>query len=95
MLLIAAIGAPTLIKKLWVKFNDMDIECFCEGNKQCSVHEKPECKEYVVKFTEIKRKIKDIKIDLSKEEKALSDLTKQLGKKTTELTKSIKKFKVR
>lgn len=95
MLLVIVTGVLTLIKKLWVKFDDMDFECFCEGNKQCSVHEKPGCKEYVVKFTEIKRKIKEVRVDLSKEEKVLLNLTKQLGRKTTELTKSIKKFKVR
>ncbi len=85
-----------MIRKLWVKFDEMEIECWCEENrKQCSAQEKPECKEYVVKFTEIKRTIKDVKINLSAEEKALLNLTKQLKRKTTELTKSITKFKVR
>lgn len=43
-------------KKLWAKFDGLDIECFCEEeNKKCSLKDKPECKEYVVKFIEIKR----------------------------------------
>jgi hypothetical protein len=85
-----------LIKKLWVKFDDMDINCFCEeNNKKCAAIEEPICKEYVVKFTEIKRADECIKIDLSKEKRAFSDLSRQLNRKTTELKKSIQKFKVR
>ncbi len=35
---------------MWVKFDGMEIECFCEERKKCVKEEKPECKEYVVKF---------------------------------------------
>jgi hypothetical protein len=50
-----------ITKKLWVKFDELDIECFCEAdNKKCLPEEKPTCKEYVVKFIEIKR---DEKLD--------------------------------
>ena len=76
----------------------MSRHCFCETNKQGSVHEKPECKEYVVKFTEIKRKIKEVSTrephsGLAREEQLIKKLTKDLKTQGTELQKSIQKFK--
>lgn len=75
----------------------MGIECFCdERDRDCD----KKCKEYVVKFTEIKRasvdvNLKKLKNGLIKDEKLLEKATKDLKKQTTELVKSIKKFKVR
>lgn len=100
MLLVKATGVLTLIKKLWVKFDGMDIECFCETNKQCSAHEEPGCKEYVVKFIEIKRKVKKVGVKevhpgVAREEQLIKKLTKDIKRQGIELKKSIKKFKVR
>lgn len=80
----------------------MDVVCFCEEyDRKCK--EDKECKEYVVKFTEIKRKIEPIGNtfvninlkDVVKNEKLLKKATKDLTKQATELKKSIKKFKIR
>jgi DNA/RNA endonuclease G (NUC1) len=77
-----------LIKKLWVKFNDMDVECFCEDHdRKCR---DKQCKEYVVKFTEIERQ-KEV-INLNKEEQMINNAIKKLKRSETELSKSIKKF---
>ena len=90
-------GGRILIKKMWVKFDGMDIECMCdEHNRKCD----KKCKEYVVKFTEIKRVLIDVNLKkleagLIKDEKLLKKATKDLQKQTNELKKSIKKFKVR
>jgi len=86
-----------LIKKLWVKFDDMDVACFCEEDrKKCVKEEKPECKEYVVKFIEIERDetIERIKENMTREEKVMKDILSKLKKHDTELKKSIRKFKI-
>ncbi len=87
-----------MIKKLWVKFDGMDIECFCEeGDKKCAPESNPQCKEYVVKFIEVERDndLEDIKRTLSKEEKFMKDLVGKLKRHDTKLKHSINKFKVR
>jgi len=76
-----------LIKKLWVKFNDMDIICMCNEHKR-KCRDKG-CKEYVVKFIEIKRKDKN----LDKEIKDITDAVKGLKKAETEVVKSMNKFR--
>jgi len=82
-----------LIRKLWVKFNEMDIDCFCsENRKKCPPESKPTCKEYVVKLTEIERKYK--KVEFEKEEKLFKDAVNKFKKQGTELRKSIRKFKI-
>jgi hypothetical protein len=80
-------GGLTLIKKLWVKFDGMDIVCMCNENKR-KCRDK-DCKEYVVKFTEIKRKDKD----LDKEVKDVVNAIKGLKKAETEVVKSMNKFR--
>ena len=83
------IGAIALIKKLWVKYNGMDVECFCEDHdRKCR---DKQCKEYVVKFTEIERQ-KQISI-ADKEQQKVVDIIKGLTKSGTELTKTMKKFR--
>ena len=80
-------GGLTLIKKLWVKFDDMDIICMCnEDKRKCR---DKDCKEYVVKFTEIKRKDKS----LDKEVKGVVTAIKSLKKAETEVVKSMNKFR--
>lgn len=78
-----------MIKKLCVKFNGMDVECVCnENNRKCR---DKQCREYVVKFTEIKRQ-KEIP-KLGKEQQKVIDAIKGLNKSGTELTKTMKKFR--
>lgn len=78
-----------LIKKLWVKFNDMAVECICEvHDRKCR---DKQCKEYVVKFTEIERQ-KEV-LNLDKEGQKVIDAIKGLNKSGTELSKTMKKFK--
>lgn len=87
------IGRLKLIKKLWVKLDEMDIECFCnENRKKCSAESKPVCKEYVVKLIEIKRTEQDIEFE--KEEKVFKDAVLKLKKQEAELRKTIRKFKI-
>ena len=74
-----------MIRKLWVKFNELDVECVCnDGNKKCTLSDKPTCKEYVVKFTPIER-LEERR--LSKSPKYLADKRRKLS---TEMTKTIK-----
>lgn len=83
------IGAVKLIKKLWIKFNGMDIECVCEDhNRKCR---DKQCKEYVVKFTEIKRNKKFLELD--KEKQKVVDAIMGLTQSGTELSKTMRKFK--
>lgn len=73
-----------MIKKLWVKFDGLDVVCVCnEGNKKCNLSEKPTCGEYVVKFTPIDR---TDNVNLSKSHKHLVDQRRKLS---TELTKAV------
>ena len=87
-----------MIKKLWVKFDGMGIECFCEeGQKKCAPESNPQCKEYVVKFIEVERdsNLEDVKKILSREEKFMKELIGKLKRHDTKLKHSINKFKVR
>lgn len=87
------IGERTLIKKLWVKFEDMDVACVCdEHHRKCK---DKSCKEYVVKFTEIERsKIAEQMKGLEKDGQLLEKAVNDLKKYSTELKKSITKFKI-
>jgi hypothetical protein len=86
-----------LIKKLWVKFDEMAVVCFCEeGRKKCVKEEKPECKEYVVKFIEVKREatVEQITEVMTREQKAMKEIIAKIKKHDSELKKSIRKFKI-
>lgn len=83
-------------QNLWVKFSDLDMECFCYCNrKKCPPESKPECKEYVVKFIEIERepleeKSKVILDEIGKSERKIEQDRK---KYKTELQKSLERLK--
>lgn len=86
-----------MIKKMWVKFDEMDVECLCEeSRKKCVKEEKPECKEYVVKFIEIKRNITAEKIQevMTREQQAMKEIVAKVKKYDSELKKNIRKFKI-
>jgi hypothetical protein len=67
---------------MWVKFDGMDVECFC--NEDCKKCNDSECKEYVVKFMEIQRSIVP----------ELTHLNSKFRKVNLEIKKSINKFKI-
>jgi hypothetical protein len=77
-----------LFNKLWVKFNEDGVECFCnEYARKCDL---PICKEYVVKFTEIDRsayKIEDAN-------KNIKEVVKDLKKIKDKISKDINRFKI-
>lgn len=82
---------------MWVKFDGMDVACFCEdARKKCVKEEKPECKEYVVKFIEIKRDttVEQIKEVMTREQKTMKEIVAKIKKYDSEFKKSIKKFRV-
>jgi len=79
-----------LIKKLWVKWDGMDIECVCEDHhKKCVTKpgEELPCKEYIVKFVEIDRtqeeavqKVRDFGDAVKKFERELQKKIKQMNR---------------
>lgn len=81
-----------MIKKVWAKFNGMDLECICdEHHRKCQPHDAA-CKEYVVKFIEVDRSIEDdLNAHLSKE---TSHLRREIKKFQSEISKSIRKYKI-
>ena len=90
----------TITQKLWVKFNELDVECFCYCNrKECPPESKPKCKEYIVKFIEIERKplINESNTVMDEIGKIERKINQQKKKYETELRKSLrelKKFKI-
>lgn len=69
----------------WIKFKEGEIACICSQNsKKCIGVRHPLCKEYVLKFIEVKR-------DNLEE---IQEPIRQLKRKMTELQKSIKRFKI-
>ena len=81
---------------MWVKFDGMEVACFCEERKKCVKDEKPACEEYVVKFIEIKRDTtaEQIKEVFTREQKVMKDIVAKVKKYDSELKKSIKKFRI-
>lgn len=80
-----------MIKKVWAKFDDMDLTCVCdEHHRKCK---DDKCREYVVKFMEIDRKD-----ELEEATKHLTAETKKLHndmrKFQSEVSRSIRKFKI-
>jgi hypothetical protein len=85
-----------LIKKAWVKFNDMSVECICDDNDRKCKDDKL-CKEYVIRFTEIERAEKvSAKVSAAAKhlEKETNNLQKSIKKFESQISKSIKKFKI-
>jgi predicted nuclease with TOPRIM domain len=81
-----------LIKKAWVKFDGMTVKCICDDNNRKCAGDKS-CKEYVIRFTEIERseKVNDAIKHLEKEQQ---NLEKTIKKFESQVSKSIKKFKI-
>jgi hypothetical protein len=81
-----------LIKKVWAKFNGMDLECVCdESNKKCA--KDSTCKEYVVKFMEIDRsdELDDAMAHLERE---ATNIRRDIKKFQSKVSNSVKKYKI-
>ena len=81
-----------MIKKAWVKFDGMTVKCICDDKDRKCKDDKL-CKEYVIRFTEIERseKVNDAIKHLEKES---DNLEKTIKKFESQVSKSIKKFKI-
>jgi hypothetical protein len=88
-----------VVDKYWIKFNSLYVDCMCPfEDKKCRLEEDhPECKLYVAKFIEIideNKRDESVK-SLKDTSKRLEDtISKKLKKRTSELEKSLKKFKI-
>lgn len=80
-----------MIKKVWAKFEDMDLKCVCdEHHRKCK---DDTCKEYVVKFMEIERdqRLEDAAKHLETESKLLRNDIKKFQSK---VSRSVRKYKI-
>lgn len=80
-----------MIKKVWAKFDGMDLECVCdEHHRKCKDNT---CKEYVAKFMEIDRgqKLEDAMHHLENE---TNHLRKDIKKFQSKVSSSIRKYKI-
>lgn len=81
-----------MIKKVWAKFDGMDLECVCdEHHKKCKPDES--CKEYVVKFMEIDREQRAEEA-IAHLENASKSLQRDIKKFQSKISRSIKKYKI-
>lgn len=77
-----------MVKKLWVKFEGMDVACVCETHhRKC---QDKICLEYVVSFIEIDRTNEKLVEGLNESTK---DLTSSLKKFQSEVARSVKNLK--
>jgi hypothetical protein len=82
-----------LIKKVWAKFDGMDLQCVCDEHHRKCKKDTNGCKEYVVKFIEVDREdpVEQFKNQLEKE---TANLRNSIKKFQSEISKNIKKFKI-
>ena len=81
-----------MIKKVWAKFEGMDLECVCdEHHRKCKPDES--CKEYVVKFMEIDRE-QQVEEAVAQLENASKSLQRDMKKFQSKISRSIKKYKI-
>jgi hypothetical protein len=81
-----------LIKKLWTRFDGMNVICVCEPHmKKC---EDKKCQEFVVSFTEICRKNDDDLRSLDKSTRALDSSVRRFQSEVARSIRKMKKVKV-
>ena len=88
-----------MVKIMWVDFDEnLELLCFCDGDKECPDELKPPCSKYVVKFVPVSdsadsdlMSIDDLKKDM---ENAMTTYYRNINKFKSTLEKSIRKFKV-
>lgn len=82
-----------MIDKFWVKFDELDVECFCkDGNKKCPSEKNPLCEEYIIKLIKIERNKVNDDLDILNEN--VKKLIKIDDKFKSEISKVIKKIKI-
>lgn len=80
-----------MIKRVWANIEGEDIKCICdEHHRKCD----QKCKEYVVKFIEIDRNKEELDDAINHLAKEADGLRKNIKRFETQVSKSIKKFKV-
>lgn len=83
--------------KLWIKFKDLDIECFCAyDNRRCPLEKRKGCHLYLAKFIrldieETADAVKAAQKSQSRLEKALRNEQKKFE---SQVKRSIGKFKI-
>jgi len=82
-----------LIKKVWAKFDGMDLQCVCDEHHRKCKKDISGCKEYVVKFIEVDRE-DPIEQFTSQIEKETANLRNSIKKFQSEISKNIRKFKI-
>ncbi len=80
-----------MIKKLWARFDGMDVECVCEPHirnaRRCR---DKKCQEFVVSFVEIDRENEEVLRNLNKSTRVLDNSVRKFQ---SEIVKSIQKMK--
>lgn len=83
--------------KLWIKFNGLDIECFCTyDNRKCPLKEK-ECHVYLAKFIRLDdvdahdERVENLREGVKRLEARIKNEQKKFE---SEIKRSIKKFKI-
>lgn len=81
-----------MIRKLWAKFDGLDVVCVCnERNIKCK---DKGCQEYVVKFTPIERhENRSLSKSPKFREARLRKLTTELNKTSNHIKNTLKKIK--
>jgi len=84
--------------KLWVKFKDLDIYCFCAYNdRRCAAEKREDCHLYLTKFIridDVERHDERVK-NLSDASRILEAKIKREQKRfESQVKRSIKKFKI-
>lgn len=84
--------------KLWIKFKELDIECFCDyNNRKCPKEKREDCHLYLAKFIridDVERHDEHVK-NVRNASKLLEAKMKQQQKKfESQVKRSIKKFKI-
>lgn len=84
-----------MIKKVWAKFDGLDLTCVCdEHHRKCQKEDV--CKEYVVKFVEIERnkEFEDAVKEIENEAKLVQNDIKKYQSKISRNLRKFKKYKI-
>jgi hypothetical protein len=80
-----------LIKKVWAKFDGLDLKCVCdEHHRKCQ--EDSACKEYVVKFMEIERN-QELDEAVKQIENEAKLIHNDIQKYQSKISRNLRKFK--
>ena len=84
-----------MIKRVWAKFDGMDLACVCdEHHRKCT--DDKECKEYVAKFVEIDRRerLEEAVRHMDKDTQKLKNEMKRFESEVSKSIKQMKRFKI-